>query len=348
MIRVRFSVLAMFVRFMNSLIGQSIIFLLNFIGVVVPVLIGVAILTLLERKVIGYMQFRKGPNLVGPLGVLQPIADGIKLFIKENFSSSVSTSLMFFAAPVRFFLLAIILWGALPVNFSGIYLELSLLFILSISSLSAYSVLVAGWSSNSKYALLGALRGGAQIVSYEVSFRLIIIPLVFFLGSWNLSILKVRNSFIWFLFPFFPLWIMWYISTLAETNRAPFDLTEGESELVSGYNVEFAGAPFALFFIGEYAKIILMKLLTVILFFGKVFFWGNLICPVTISLLRSIFIFSFLWVRSSFPRIRYDQLMMLMWKGFLPASLGLLFFYVTLKYFLFGLIFWVSPYGEGE
>lgn len=224
----------------------------------------------------------------------------------------------------------------LPVGLRGLNLSLSFLFILGVSRLSAYSVLIAGWASNSKYALLGALRGGAQIISYEVSFSLIILPLVFFLGSWDLLVFRALGSFCWFVFPFLPLCVMWYISSLAETNRAPFDLTEGESELVSGYNVEFSGAPFALFFIGEYAKIILIKMLTAILFFGGRFHWSFSLSPVFLMVFSGFFIFSFLWVRASFPRIRYDQLMMLMWKGFLPLSLGLLIFYFITSYFFLG------------
>uniref|UniRef100_A0AAU6PWV0 NADH-ubiquinone oxidoreductase chain 1 n=1 Tax=Macrophiothrix sp. TaxID=3135532 RepID=A0AAU6PWV0_9ECHI len=321
--------------FWEILLGV-VIFTVNFLGVIVPVLLGVAVLTLLERKVIGYTQFRKGPNLVGPLGVLQPLADGLKLFVKESFNPVSSSTLMFFIAPGSFFLLAVLLWGAMPVGVSLANLELSFLFVLSISSLSAYPVLVAGWASNSKYALLGALRGGAQIVSYEVSFSLIILPLVCFLGSWCLGLFSDLQSFCLYAIPFFPLFVMWYISCLAETNRAPFDLTEGESELVSGYNVEFSGAPFALFFIGEYANIILINVLSVVLFFGASFYWLSLFYPLILSCLVSFFVFSFLWVRSSFPRIRYDQLMMLMWKGFLPLCLGCIYFYFVYVFFFSG------------
>nr|YP_010937558.1 NADH dehydrogenase subunit 1 [Ophiothrix exigua]WKW95567.1 NADH dehydrogenase subunit 1 [Ophiothrix exigua] len=311
------------------------LFLANLLLIIVPVLLGVAILTLLERKVIGYMQFRKGPNLVGPLGVLQPLADGLKLFIKETFGPTSSLPLMFILAPGSFFFLAIALWGLIPVRVSGLNLELSFLLILGISSLSAYPVLIAGWASNSKYALLGALRGGAQIVSYEVSFSLIIFPLLFFLGSWNLCFFSSLSEYCFLVVPFFPLFIMWYISCLAETNRAPFDLTEGESELVSGYNVEFSGGPFALFFIGEYANIIFINVLSVILFFS-LGSSGAFYSPVVLSVFGLFFVFSFLWVRSSFPRIRYDQLMMLMWKVFLPLCLSLLFLYFVSVFVLLG------------
>lgn len=323
-------------NFLNSL-GLVV----NFLGVIVPILLAVALLTLLERKVIGYMQLRKGPNLVGPLGVLQPIADGLKLFIKENLTPASSSPLLFFLAPGRFFLFAVLLWVRIPVVFSGVKLSLSLLFILAVSRLSAYSILVAGWASNSKYALIGALRGAAQTVSYEVRFGLIILPLVLLVGSWSLYFFSRSQSFVLLLLPCFPLFIMWYISTLAETSRAPFDLPEGESELVSGYNVEYAGAPFALFFIGEYANIILMNLLSCVLFLGGgapfSFFLGQVLIVV---IKTCLLVFSFLWVRSSFPRVRYDQLMMLMWKGFLPLSVSLLFFFILVAFFLQGL----APY----
>nr|YP_009730190.1 NADH dehydrogenase subunit 1 [Ophiopholis mirabilis]QHT54272.1 NADH dehydrogenase subunit 1 [Ophiopholis mirabilis] len=325
----------MLFEFLQNELFQSILLLLSFLGLIIPVLLAVALLTLLERKVIGYMQLRKGPNLVGPLGVLQPIADGLKLFIKESFKPSSASPLMFFGAPASFFFIAVVLWGVIPLQASGLNVTFSLFFIIAVSSLSAYSILVAGWSSNSKYALVGALRGVAQIISYEVSFSLIVVPLAFFVGSWGLFLFQDLQSFVWLIFPCFPLFLMWYISTLAETNRAPFDLTEGESELVSGYNVEFSGAPFALFFIGEYANIILVNLLTVLLFLGGCSPFMSLVGGVLFISFKCLFlVFSFLWVRSSFPRIRYDQLMMVMWKGFLPWSVSLLvLFFVVL--FLF-------------
>lgn len=304
------------------------VILVKFLGVLVPVLLAVALLTLLERKVIGYMQLRKGPKLVGPWGVLQPIADGLKLFIKERVKPSNASSFLFIASPAAFFFIALLLWGVTPVVRPLLKFSLSLFFVITLSRLSVYAILGAGWSSNSKYALLGAIRGVAQTISYEVSFGLILLPIVFVCGGWSFLLIKNLQQYVWLGLPCFPLLVMWYVSTLAETNRAPFDLTEGESELVSGYKVEYAGAPFALFFIGEYAKIILMKLLTVILFLGSWVPTQYLIIKVVVVVLKVfILVFSFLWVRSSFPRIRYDHLMSLMWKRFLPLSIGLLVFY---------------------
>nr|YP_009545881.1 NADH dehydrogenase subunit 1 [Ophiosteira antarctica]AYO99673.1 NADH dehydrogenase subunit 1 [Ophiosteira antarctica] len=313
----------------NSLI-INIINIINLLLFIIPILVSVALLTLLERKTLGYIQLRKGPNLVGPLGLLQPFADGLKLFIKENLKPSNSISLFFILSPPLFFFIAILLWSTAPILNSSINLTLSLLFIITFSSLSVYPVLGAGWASNSKYALLGAIRAVAQTISYEVSFGLIILPLIILVGSWGLySFSHLQENNIWIILPCFPLFIMWFISSLAETNRTPFDLAEGESELVSGYNVEYAGAPFALFFIGEYANIIFINMITVILFLGPYFF-SNIINPINIIIIVikiMVLIFSFLWIRASFPRIRYDQLMNLMWKNFLPLTISLLIFY---------------------
>nr|YP_009732652.1 NADH dehydrogenase subunit 1 [Ophiarachnella gorgonia]QHT54259.1 NADH dehydrogenase subunit 1 [Ophiarachnella gorgonia] len=303
----------------------------------VPVLLAVALLTLLERKVLGYMQFRKGPNLVGPLGLLQPIADGLKLFVKENFKPSSATPFLFFVSPSVFFFISLLLWGVVPVLVSGVNVSLSLLFVVTFSSLSVYSILSAGWSSNSKYSLLGAIRGVAQTISYEVSFTLILLSLVILSGSWGLVSFVDLQFGVFVFFPCFPLFLIWYISTLAETNRAPFDLTEGESELVSGYNVEYSGAPFALFFIGEYANIIFMNFLSVILFLGAVSPFEGFLGVFCVVLKTLFLVFVFLWVRASFPRIRYDQLMMLMWKAFLPISVSFLLFYYVFFIFFFAI-----------
>lgn len=302
--------------------------ILKLILFIIPVLVAVALLTLLERKTLGYMQFRKGPKLVGPLGLLQPFADGMKLFIKENFKPSKSTPLLFAIAPPLFFFLRILIWGVAPIYSRALKFTLSLLFIITFSRLSVYAILGAGWASKSKYALLGALRAVAQTISYEVRFGLILLPLVLFVGGWKLlSFSNTQRLGIWILIPCLPLFVMWFISSLAETKRTPFDLAEGESELVSGYKVEYAGAPFALFFIGEYAKIIFIKLLTVVLFLGTVTH-EIVLARFFFTTTKALFlIFVFLWIRASFPRIRYDQLMALMWKAFLPMTISLLIFY---------------------
>uniref|UniRef100_A0AAU6PX18 NADH-ubiquinone oxidoreductase chain 1 n=1 Tax=Ophiomusa kimblae TaxID=3135533 RepID=A0AAU6PX18_9ECHI len=298
---------------------------LNLVCFLVPVLVAVALLTLLERKVLGYMQYRKGPNVVGPYGLLQPLADALKLFIKESVVPVKSSSFLFLSAPPLFLFFSLCLWGALPVNVSALNLNLSLLFIIAISSLSVYSILGAGWASNSKYALLGATRAVAQVISYEVCFVLILLPMLVLSGGWDLYLFQE----VLLIFPCFPLFLMWVVSGLAETNRTPFDLAEGESELVSGYNVEYAGGPFALFFIGEYANIIVINVLTVVLFFGFV---------VGLSMVSGIlfFVFLFLWLRATFPRVRYDQLMNLMWKGFLPLTMALLVYYSIVVFVVSG------------
>uniref|UniRef100_A0AAU6QD82 NADH-ubiquinone oxidoreductase chain 1 n=1 Tax=Aspidophiura sp. TaxID=3135528 RepID=A0AAU6QD82_9ECHI len=309
---------------MNSfinLIGNQLVLL-------IPILLAVAILTLLERKVLGYMQFRKGPNVVGARGILQPFADGMKLFMKESIKPSFSASFLFLLCPPLFFNLAIVLWVVVPMNSSLLNINLSLLFILAISSLSIYGILWAGWASNSKYALLGAVRAGAQVISYEVSLLLILFPLVLASGGWALSDFQGVPLVLLCL----PLFLMWFITTLAETNRTPFDLAEGESELVSGYNVEYSGAPFALFFIGEYANIIIINVVTSILFFN----W-NLLILIGASL---SLVFTFLWIRASLPRFRFDQLMDITWKGFLPLSMGLLLWF----FFNFAIFNLSSPF----
>nr|YP_003735130.1 NADH dehydrogenase subunit 1 [Harriotta raleighana]ADI57866.1 NADH dehydrogenase subunit 1 [Harriotta raleighana] len=305
--------------------------LINIFMMIIPVLLAVAFLTLVERKVLGYMQHRKGPNVVGPYGLLQPLADGLKLFIKEPIRPSTSSSFMFMLAPTMALTLALIMWTPLPLPYSLLDVNLTLLFILALSSLTVYSILASGWASNSKYALMGALRAVAQTISYEVSLGLILLCLVILTGSYSLMSFNTTQESIWLLIPEWPLAAMWYISTLAETNRAPFDLTEGESELVSGFNVEYAGGPFALLFLAEYANILMMNTLSAILFLGAM---HNPLMPelTTINLMLKATILSllFLWVRASYPRFRYDQLMHLIWKNFLPLSLALILWHVSL------------------
>nr|YP_009692495.1 NADH dehydrogenase subunit 1 [Asterorhombus intermedius]QEH58972.1 NADH dehydrogenase subunit 1 [Asterorhombus intermedius] len=299
---------------------------------IAAVLLAVAFLTLLERKVLGYMQMRKGPNAVGPYGLFQPIADGIKLFIKEAIRPSASSQILFLIAPLLALTLALTLWAPLPMPQPLTDLNLNILFILAISSLAVYTILGAGWSSNSKYALIGALRAVAQTISYEVSLGLILLSVVIFVGSFSLQMFSLAQEATWLLLPAWPLAAMWYVSTLAETNRSPFDLAEGESELVSGFNVEYAGGPFALFFLAEYANILFMNGLTAALFLGTSYCPSNslITAPLKIMLKMVALATVFLWIRAAFPRFRYDQLMHLIWKGFLPLSLGILLWHLSL------------------
>nr|WIL08911.1 NADH dehydrogenase subunit 1 [Phyllopteryx taeniolatus]WIL09782.1 NADH dehydrogenase subunit 1 [Phyllopteryx taeniolatus]WIL09808.1 NADH dehydrogenase subunit 1 [Phyllopteryx taeniolatus]WIL09834.1 NADH dehydrogenase subunit 1 [Phyllopteryx taeniolatus] len=312
--------------------------ILSPLAYIVPVLLAVAFLTLVERKVLGYMQLRKGPNIVGPYGLLQPIADGLKLFIKEPVRPSTASPLLFLLAPMLALTLALTLWAPLPMPYPVININLSILFILALSSLAVYSILGSGWASNSKYALIGALRAVAQTISYEVSLGLILLASILFTGDFTLQAFGVTQEAMWLVFPAWPLAVMWYTSTLAETNRAPFDLTEGESELVSGFNVEYAGGPFALFFLAEYANILLMNTLSATLFLGASHI-PTLPELTTTNLMIKATLLSvlFLWVRASYPRFRYDQLMHLIWKNFLPLTLALVIWHLSLPIALVGL-----------
>nr|WNH20048.1 NADH dehydrogenase subunit 1 [Thalassoma trilobatum]WNH20893.1 NADH dehydrogenase subunit 1 [Thalassoma purpureum] len=312
--------------------------IINPLAYIVPVLLAVAFLTLIERKVLGYMQLRKGPNIVGPYGLLQPIADGVKLFIKEPVRPSTSSPILFLLAPVLALSLALILWIPMPLPYPIADVNLGILFILAISSLAVYSILGSGWASNSKYALIGALRAVAQTISYEVSLGLILLSAIIFTGGFALQTFNVAQEAIWLIVPAWPLAAMWYVSTLAETNRAPFDLTEGESELVSGFNVEYAGGPFALFFLAEYANILLMNTLSACLFIGALHI-PTLPELTTVNLMTKAALLSliFLWVRASYPRFRYDQLMHLIWKNFLPIALAFVIWHLALPIALAGL-----------
>nr|YP_138253.1 NADH dehydrogenase subunit 1 [Bombina fortinuptialis]AAT07834.1 NADH dehydrogenase subunit 1 [Bombina fortinuptialis] len=302
--------------------------LVNFLLYIIPILLAVAFLTLVERKVLGYMQLRKGPNIVGPTGILQPVADGLKLFLKEPIRPSTSSQFLFMLTPTMALTLAMSIWTPLPMPFSLVEINLSILFILAISSLTVYSILGSGWSSNSKYALIGALRAVAQTISYEVTLALIPLCLIMFTGSFTLYSFNTSQEWVWLIAPGWPMAMMWYISTLAETNRAPFDLTEGESELVSGFNVEYAGGPFALFFLAEYANILMMNTLSAVLFLGSYHF--ILQSPVMLMMKATALSMLFLWVRASYPRFRYDQLMHLVWKNFLPITLALTIWHIAL------------------
>nr|YP_010295926.1 NADH dehydrogenase subunit 1 [Atopochilus savorgnani]UMB50157.1 NADH dehydrogenase subunit 1 [Atopochilus savorgnani] len=311
---------------------------INPLAYIVPVLLAVAFLTLIERKVLGYMQLRKGPNVVGPYGLLQPIADGIKLFIKEPVRPSTSSPMLFLTTPILALTLALTLWAPMPIPHPVTDLNLGMLFILALSSLAVYSILGSGWASNSKYALIGALRAVAQTISYEVSLGLILLSIIIFTGGFTLQMFNTTQEAVWLLLPAWPLAAMWYISTLAETNRAPFDLTEGESELVSGFNVEYAGGPFALFFLAEYANILLMNTLSTILFLGATYSpMTPELASLNIMTKAALLSMVFLWVRASYPRFRYDQLMHLVWKNFLPMTLALILWHAALPIAFMGL-----------
>ncbi len=305
--------------------------LLQILAIVVPLLVGVAYLTYAERKVIGAMHLRRGPNVVGPYGLLQPLADGAKLFFKETVIPSGANRVVFVMAPMVTFSLSLVAWAVIPLSDGLVVADINvgILYLFAISSLGVYGILMAGWASNSKYAFLGALRSAAQMVSYEVSMGFIIISVLIVAGSLNLSdIVNAQKESIWFVIPLFPIAVIFFISTLAETNRHPFDLPEAEAELVAGYNVEYSSMTFALFFLGEYANMILMAGMTTILFFGgwlppfdiAPFNW--LPGPLWFIIKMCMLLFIFLWVRATFPRYRYDQLMRLGWKVFLPISLA--------------------------
>nr|YP_009685595.1 NADH dehydrogenase subunit 1 [Fundulopanchax amieti]QDT76569.1 NADH dehydrogenase subunit 1 [Fundulopanchax amieti] len=314
------------------------LYIINPLIVAIFVLLAVALLTLVERKVLSYMQMRKGPNIVGPYGLLQPIADGLKLFTKEPVRPSASSPLLFIIMPMIAIALALTLWTPMPLPFPMADLNLSILFILAFSSLMVYSILGSGWASNSKYALIGALRAVAQTISYEVSLGLIILNVIIFAGGFTLQIFNMTQESIWLIFPTWPLAAMWYVSTLAETNRTPFDLTEGESELVSGFNVEYAGGPFALFFLAEYANIILMNTLSAVLFLGTPMYQINTNFTTTILMIKATLLsMIFLWVRASYPRFRYDQLMHLVWKNILPLTMAFVLWHLAIPISFLGL-----------
>ena len=313
--------------------------LINILIIVVPVLIAVAYVTLAERKVLGSIQLRKGPNVVGLYGLLQPLTDGVKLFAKETILPSHANISIFIIGPILSLALALILWVVVPYS-NGVVLSdisIGILYIFGVSSISVYAILMSGWSSNSKYAYFGAIRAAAQMISYEVSIGLIIISVLLCVGSLNITEIVMAQKEIWYVFPLLPVAIMFGVSALAETNRTPFDLTEGESELVSGFNVEYSAMSFALFSLAEYSHIIFMSLLFVLLFLGG---WLPFPLPLlsefndfiiinpslVLAFKTSLLIFWFIWVRGSFPRMRYDQLMALLWKSYLPLSLGFVVF----------------------
>nr|YP_009743659.1 NADH dehydrogenase subunit 1 [Euspira pila]QIE11963.1 NADH dehydrogenase subunit 1 [Euspira pila] len=298
------------------------------------VLLAVAFFTLLERKGLSYIQIRKGPNKVGMAGLPQPIADAAKLLTKEIAKPTMANYSPYFLAPIFSFILALLLWQLYPSLYSVSYFKWGILFFLCVSSLNVYGTLLAGWASNSKYALLGSLRAIAQTISYEISMALILLFPLFLVGTFSFSEIKELQEYIWLSFLMFPVSLMWFVTCVAETNRAPFDFAEGESELVSGFNVEYGSAGFALIFLAEYANILIMSLLSALLFFGgpsMIIFESDIVFMLKILL----FAFIFIWVRGSYPRFRYDLLMSLTWKSFLPASLCFLLMIYTLAYFLY-------------
>jgi NADH-quinone oxidoreductase subunit H len=304
--------------------------IIKILTIVLPLLISVAYFTLAERKIMGAIQRRKGPNVVGFLGLLQPLADGLKLFVKETILPSNANIFLFILAPILTFLLSLLGWAVIPFG-KGIVLSdinLGILYLFAISSLAVYGIIIAGWASNSKYAFLGALRSAAQMVSYEVSIGFILLTVVLCAGSLNLTKIVEAQQEMWYVFPLFPMAILFFISALAETNRHPFDLPEAEAELVSGYNVEYSAFGFALFFLGEYANMLLMSSLSTILFLGgwlapfDLLIFNIIPGPIWFGLKISFFVILFIWIRAAFPRYRYDQLMHLGWKVFLPLSLS--------------------------
>ena len=316
--------------FLATPVGVLALTLAKTLAMLVPVLVSVAYLTLAERKVLAAMQMRKGPNVVGPFGLSQPFADALKMLMKETIVPTGANRLLFILAPLLTMTLAMIAWAVIPVNegWAVADINVGILYLFAVSSMGVYGIVIAGWASNSKYAFLGALRSAAQMVSYEVSMGFVIVTVLLCAGSLNLTDIVMAQQRVWFFIPLFPMFIVFFISILAETNRAPFDLPEGESEIVGGFHVEYGAMTFGLFFLGEYANMILMSALTSILFLGgwlspipfPPFTW--LPGPLWFIIKICLVLFMFIWVRATFPRFRYDQLMRLGWKVFLPLSLG--------------------------
>jgi NADH-quinone oxidoreductase subunit H len=303
-----------------------IVIVAKILAIFVPVLVIMAYLVYAERKVIGAMHLRKGPNVVGPLGLFQPFADGIKLFFKETVLPTDANRAIYLFAPMITFIVALVAWAVIPFG-DGLVLadiNVGVLYVFAVSSLGIYGVIMAGWASNSRYAFLGALRSAAQMVSYEVSIGLILISVLLTAGSLNLSTIVRAQEGMWYVVPHLPMFVLFIASGLAETNRSPFDLPECESELVAGYNVEYSAMPFAMFYLGEYINMLVVGAMTSVLFLGgwlAPFGWTFLPGPLWFFLKVCAVMFVFIWVRATFPRYRYDQLMRLGWKVFLPFSL---------------------------
>ena len=315
--------------FYDTMGGHFVLTLAETLAIMVPLLISVAYMTYAERKILAAMQLRVGPNVVGPFGLMQPFADALKMMMKETVVPTGANRVLFLLAPVLTFVLAMIAWAVIPMGdgWAIANINVGVLYLFAISSLGVYGIIIAGWASNSKYAFLGALRSAAQMVSYEVSIGLVIVCVLLCVGSLNLNDIVRAQRHVWFCIPLLPMFVVFFISALAETNRAPFDLAEGESEIVAGFMVEYSSMSYGLFFLGEYANMFLMSAMTSILFMGgwqapfgiAPFTW----IPGTVwFLLKIAFVmFMFVWVRATFPRFRYDQLMRLGWKVFLPLSL---------------------------
>nr|ADK72522.1 NADH dehydrogenase subunit 1 [Scylla serrata] len=299
--------------------------IVNYLVLIICVLLGVAFVTLLERKILGYIQIRKGPNKVGYMGLLQPFSDAVKLFSKEQTMPIMSNFIVYYLCPVFSLFLSLLVWSVMPYDVGLVSFNMSILFFFCCLGMGVYSVMVAGWASNCKYSLLGSLRSVAQTISYEVSLALILLSFIELLGGFSLKLFVKYQNNIGFKFLSLPLKLIWFPSCLAETNRTPFDFAEGESELVSGFNTEYSSGGFALIFMAKYSSILFMSVLFVIVFLGsspcKPMFY-----------LKSMFLaFIFVWVRGTLPRLRYDKLMYLAWKSFLPVSINYLFFFIGVK-----------------
>jgi len=310
------------------------ILILKILIIIVPLLLSVAYFTLAERKIMGSIQRRRGPNVVGYLGLLQPLADGLKLFVKETILPTSANQGIFLLAPFLTFLLSLMGWAIIPFGHGLVLADINVgvLYLFAISALSVYGIVLSGWSSNSKYAFLGSLRSASQMISYEVSLGFIVLSIVLCAGSFNLTDIVLAQKNVWFIFPLLPMFLMFFVSALAETNRHPFDLPEAEAELVSGYNVEYSAMGFALFFLGEYANMLLMSSLVSTLFLGGWLPVFNFLPftlipgPFWLGIKVYFFVILFCWIRAALPRYRYDRLMNLGWKTFLPISLAWLVF----------------------
>nr|YP_010730013.1 NADH dehydrogenase subunit 1 [Leptopsylla segnis]WEF75053.1 NADH dehydrogenase subunit 1 [Leptopsylla segnis] len=308
---------------------EMLLMMVSMILMIIMVLVGVAFLTLLERKVLGYIQIRKGPNKVGFMGILQPFSDAVKLFSKEQIYLNKSNYFMYYFCPVFSLFMSLVVWMLIPNLYGGIMFNLGMLFFICCMSVGVYMVMFSGWSSNSNYAMLGGLRAVAQTISYEVSLVMIMLSVMFMIEGFNLYKLMMFQEYTWFILMMFPLSLMYLVSCLAETNRTPFDFAEGESELVSGFNIEYSSGGFALIFLAEYASILFMSFIFNLMFLGGNFY------SLMFMLKTVILSFIFIWVRGTMPRYRYDKLMYLAWKSFLPVSLNYIMIFMVMKIMIY-------------